>query len=110
MDLFLEYEEFKKLPLHTGIAYKYFSQFNIDDTNHIWFAGNSHHIKDNDLADAFKKFLKTTRKEIRNGMLKNECARRMWFWYAKLLDYGIFTVEVRHDIVRWMDICETVLL
>ena len=111
MDLIEEYEDFKQIPVHIAVSYKFFSHFKVDDENRIWFSGNSFKIEQEGVADAIKKFLKASRKEIKEGIVsKGECSRRIWFWYAKIIDFGLFTPEVRQDILRWMDICETVLM
>ena len=113
MDLLAEYEEFKKIPVHIAVTYKFFSHFKIDDDEHIWFGGHRSliAIQQEGVADALKKFLKANRKEVKEGGLnKFECSKRIWFWYAKLLDFGLFSIEERQDILRWMDICETVLI
>lgn len=113
MDFLAEYEEFKTLPVHIGVTYKFFSQFKVDDENRLCFGGfpSPIPIQQQEVVDALKKFLKATRKEIKEGtMSKDECSRRMWFWYAKLLDLGLSSLDQRQDILRWMDICGSVLL
>jgi hypothetical protein len=109
MNLLEEYNEFKTLPTHIGVTYKFFSHFQVKD-GQLYFSNTAHPMSEEKQEDV-KKFLKAMRKDVKEGTLsKDECGRRMWFWYSKILDLGLFLSETRREILQWLEVCETVLL
>jgi hypothetical protein len=109
MDFLAEYEEMKDVPRHIAITYKFFSIFKVKDLGIHW--GPSHmHTTTVTIADAFKAFLKAQKTDLKEGALtKSECSRRMWFFYQKILEHGLFSLEVRQEILKWMEVCELVI-
>ncbi len=114
MDFLAEYDEFKKLPVHIAVTYKFLSNFSVDVSGTLWYTNYSFYTNEEytkEAAEALKKFLKATRKELKEGTPnKFECSKRLWFFYQKLMDLHVFSTEVRAEILKWMDICETVLI
>jgi hypothetical protein len=109
LDLLAEYEEVKKIPVPTAVGYKFFSNFKVADNCLLW-AGFSTPLEE-DAREAVKAFLKEQRRQIRDGVLSgSEISRRMWFWFQKILDLGLFTEgNTRNQILRWMEVCELIL-
>jgi hypothetical protein len=118
MDFLAEYDEFKKLPVHIAVTYKFLSNFTVDSSGSLFYTQYRFDINEDfskeytkEAAEALKKFLKATRKELKEGsMNKFECSRRIWFFYQKLMDLHVFSTEVRREILSWMETCETVLI
>lgn len=107
MDLLAEYDEFAKLPAHTAVTYKFFSLFRVADGNLQW-RGVPTPISP-EAADALKAFLRAQRSALKGGVTASDCSRRMWFWYQKLLELGLFDQATLDAILRWMEICELVV-
>jgi hypothetical protein len=111
LDLLAEYEEVKKLPVPTAVAYKFFSNFKVVDDSLVW-SGFSTALSE-DMRKPVKAFLKEQRRAIQeDGLKQGECSRRIWFWFQKILDLGLFTgnaAEARMQILRWMEVCELIL-
>jgi hypothetical protein len=111
MDFLAEYDEVKKIPTPTAIGYKFFSNFKVADNCLLW-AGFSTPLEE-DVREPVKQFLKEQRKQIRDGTLNaSEVARRMWFWFQKILDLGLFVgnaSEGRAQILKWMEVCQFIL-
>ncbi len=112
MDLLAEYEEVKQIPVPTVVGYKFFSNFKVADDCLLW-SGFSTHLEE-DVREPVKAFLKEQRRQIRGGTLSgSEISRRMWFWFQKILDLGLFTGngdQGRDQILRWMEVCELILV
>ncbi len=111
LDLLAEYQEVKKIPTPTAIGYKFFSNFKVEG-EHLFWSGFSTFLKD-DVREPVKQFLKEQRKQIRDGTLPgSEVARRMWFWFQKILDLGLFVgnaSEGRAQILKWIEVCQFIL-
>lgn len=111
MDLLAEYEEVKKIPVITAVGYKFFSNFKVTDDCLLW-SGFSTYLQE-DVREPVKAYLKEQRRQIRDGALSaSEVSRRMWFWFQKILDLGLFTGNAsqgRDQILRWMEVCELIL-
>jgi hypothetical protein len=110
MDLIAEYAEFKEIPAHVAVAYKFFSTFRLEGAT-LWWGGYSCPVRE-EAYSGVKTFLKEQKRTIREGGLsKSECSRRMWFWVQKIIDLGLFhTVpEARTEIFKWLEVCELVL-
>ncbi len=113
LDLLAEYEEVTKLPVPTAVAYKFFSNFKFSaDGECLVWSGFSTYLQE-DVRKPIKAFLKEQRRAIQeDGLKQAECSRRIWFWFQKMLDLGIFTgngAEARMQILRWMEVCELIL-
>lgn len=109
MDLLEEYDDMIQLPTHVAISYKFFVPFRIDGGELVW-SGHRAEL-DEEAIGPIKAFLKATKALLREGNVsKGECSRRMWFWYAKLVDMALFQHDARVEILRWMEVCELVLV
>lgn len=108
MDLIAEYEEMKTLPQHAAVAYKFFAPFRFENGDLLWGAHRAGATED--VIPPVKAFLKATKAALREGQMpKAECSRRMWFWYAKIVDLGLFQHEARLEMLQWMEVCELVI-
>jgi hypothetical protein len=114
MDLLAEYEEVKKIPVITAVGYKFFSNFKFSaDGESLLWSGFSTYLEE-DMREPIKAYLKEQRRQVRDGKLSaGEVSRRMWFWFQKILDLGLFTGNAAHgrdQILRWMEVCELILV
>ncbi len=108
MDLLAEYDEVKTVPAHITIVYKFFAPFRVENGDLVW--GGHKAGATEEIIQPVKTFLKATKALLREGSVSRaECSRRMWFWYAKLVDLGLFQHDARMEIMQWMEICELVI-
>jgi hypothetical protein len=111
IDLLAEYEEVKKLPVPTAVGYKFFSGFKVEGDSLVW-SGFRTPLSE-EVRKPVKAFLKEQRRAIQEDCLKQaECSRRIWFWYQKILDLGLFSgaaYQARAEILRWVEVCEFIL-
>jgi hypothetical protein len=108
MDLLAEYDEMKTVPTHVAVVYKFFAPFRFENGDLMWGAHRAGAAEE--VIQPVKAFLKVTKALLREGTVaKSECSRRMWFWYAKLVDLGLFEHEARLEIMQWMEVCELVI-
>lgn len=108
MDLIAEYEEMRTVPAHIAVAYKFFAPFRVENGDLMW--GEYAAGADEEIIQPVKAFLKTMKAALREGKLSRaECSRRMWFWYAKIIDLGLFEHDARVEIIQWMEVCELVI-
>ena len=102
MDFLEEYTEFTQLPVHIGVTYKFFSLFKLQGTQLQWC---SYSADLGEAAGAAKAFLKKQRADLKEGISKSECSRRMWFWVQKLLELKVESPA----LLKWLEVCELVL-
>lgn len=111
IDLLAEYEEVKKLPVPTAVTYKFFSGFKVEGDSLVW-SGFRTPLSE-EVRKPVKAFLKEQRRATEeDGLKQGECSRRMWFWYQKILDLGLFSgaaYQARAEILRWVEVCEYIL-
>lgn len=111
MDLLQEYEEVRQIPVPVAVSYKFFSNFKVEGDTLTW--GGFSTPLEGDMREPVKEFLKVQRRLTREGSLKpSEVSRRMWFWFQKILDLGLFadvSTPARDQILRWMEVCELIL-
>ncbi len=113
MDLLAEYEEVKTIPVPSAVGYKFFSNFKLSaDGECLVWSGFSTYLEEG-VRQPVKAFLKEQRRQTAAANLSaNEVSRRMWFWFQKILDLGLFTGNAAHgrdQILRWMEVCELIL-
>ena len=109
MDIIAEYDEMKVAPQHIAVAYKFFAPFRFENGDLLWGSSHRAGITEEGIQPV-KAFLKATKAALREGTLpKAECSRRMWFWYAKVVDLGLFQHEARLEMLQWMEVCELVI-
>ena len=113
MDFVAEYDESRGLPIHIAITYKFFALFkvNTDANTMSWSKVYTMCAVPPEELRAFKEFLRSTRNLLKSEPFptKEECSRRLWFFYQKLLEHAIFTTEIRSEILRWIEVCEYIV-
>ncbi len=110
MDLIEEYKEFSGLPKHIAVVYKFFSLFSFSD-NKIYWSKTGFEIGEEEYG-AFKAYVKHCKRVLREGGLSagpSECSKMMLFLYMKIQEFSIFNIEIRKEIMKYMEVCELVI-
>jgi hypothetical protein len=101
----------------TGAAFwKFFDMFRIQTENEgsaikgvsfgkvgTWPAATDEQLKE--LKTYWKEQRKWIKKEGKTAN-PNECRRRMWFFMCRILEWGMFHINIRKEIYWWFDTCE----
>ncbi len=113
MDFLGEYEELKVLKNHTLVSWQFFELFKVeedDDGKYLVYMDTKSRCLSDDEYGAFKAFLKAQRSALRKEALPvGECSKRIWFWYSKLLELNMFTLEIRSEILKWMEVGQLIM-
>jgi hypothetical protein len=116
MDFLAEYDEMNKIPSKIAVTYSFFDLFKVqlkDSPERArgihWPGATDSRLTDNVL-QAFKAYIKAKKAELKLCDTKSNCGKMLWFFYQKLLEFDVFTVETRRDILSYMDICEYIIL
>jgi hypothetical protein len=113
MDLIAEYEEMQSIPIHTAVTFKFFSLFKVSKADGEIFLHWGEVAKTPLSEESYgpiKEFLKAQRSQLREGSVTRvDCAKRMWFWFQKILELSLFDMAVRAEILKWNEICELIV-
>jgi TorA maturation chaperone TorD len=111
MDFLAEFSELKTLPNHIAATYSFFKLFSVDkDTQTLCWNSTTTPLEDEPLQE-FRAFLKSIKRQLQEKQLKpSDCCRAMFFFYSKLLQYECFEQPTRQEILKWMEVCELIVV
>lgn len=114
MDLIAEYEEMHSIPIHVAVTFKFFSLFKVskaeDGSTFLHWGESAKTPLTPESYGPIKEFLKAQRSLLREGsVMRVDCAKRMWFWFQKILELSLFDLAVRAEILKWNEICELIV-
>ncbi len=107
---------FEDLNDTSAAFWKFFDMFRINTENEdsaikgvsfgkvgTWTAATDEQLKE--LKTYWKEQRKWIKKEAKTAN-PNECRRRMWFFVGRMMEWGMFHVNIRKEIYWWFDTCE----
>jgi hypothetical protein len=111
MDFLAEFSELKTLPNHIAATYTFFKSFSVDkETLSLCWNSVKTPVEEETFQE-FRAFLKSTKRQLQEKQLKpSDCCRAMFFFYSKLLQHECFEQSTRQEILKWMEVCELIVV
>jgi hypothetical protein len=115
MDFIEEYNEMSAIPIKIAVTYKFFELFRVslkDSDRGIHWSTCAVDTKQSDeVLEAFKAYIKTQRSQLKKCDVGNtNCGKMLWFFYQKLLEFNVFDADIRREILKFMEVCEYIIL
>jgi len=118
LDFVEEYNEMNVVPSKIAITYAFFDLFKVvmktteESKRGLYWCSSAVDTKlPDDILGAFKGYIKAQRQQLKKCDVKGtNCGKILWFFYHKLLEYDVFTMEQRRDILAYMDMCECAIM
>jgi hypothetical protein len=118
VDFLAEYNEMNVIPSKIAITYAFFDLFKVvmktteeSGRGFYWCSSAVDARISDEVLVAFKAYIKAQKQQLKKCDVKGtNCGKMLWFFYHKLLEHNVFTVEVRRDILAYMDMCECAIM
>ena len=129
MDMNAEYDALSEVHPKIAVAFMFFDLFKVSLKDSELKRGLhwSSCAVDDKLSDeqllSIRAFLKVRKAELRTNIankgrsndggqndMVGKYGKMLWFFYHKILELNIFSVEIRREIRSYLDICEYILL
>ena len=111
MDFLAEFSELKVLPNHIAATYTFFRSFSVDRETMSLCWNTTTTIVEEEPLQEFRAFLKMVKRQLQEKQLKpTDCCRAMFFFYSKLLQHECFEQPTRQEILKWMEVCELIVV
>ena len=123
MDMNAEYDALSEVHPKIAVAFMFFDLFKVSLKDAELKRGLhwSSCAVDDKLSDeqllSIRGFLKARKAELRTNIankgqndMVGKYGKMLWFFYHKILELNIFSVEIRREIRSYLDICEYILL